>query len=383
MCRLILIFCVVLSLVEANSFDEERNKILFEKLHAQNQRLWTFINNKKTSENQDSFSFIRPSSIQISHAGRYKSSRKPSVATNQNPVETVENDSTVAMSNPRVKYPDYLKEDPADKDLDFEDVLNTQNPHRPKGWQSSDLEDEKKHATQAPESETKSSGKVLYKSSNLRTGPKSSIGNSSKQKAISKPNALQRAWNSLTHIAKSMGRPKPLSKRAERRNFKVWSFQIGLRNLINNDSDGFKHDAEVYHQLGYRIDDRQKIFVERKSVTMTGNGFGKVTRTGLGYQHYLKSVNEKSDYYPYFSLFYDHWKGNFDNFNGVSLVNNKSSRDILTTRLGVEVPLTSTTNLDLYWERGKKFLDYTDVLGSKIEIHARNNLYGMGLSHSF
>ena len=383
MCRLILIFFVVLSLVESNSFDEERNKILFEKLHAQNQRLWTFINSQKTFENKDSISFIRPSSIQVSHAGRYKSRQKLLVAADENPMEIVKNDPTITVSNTRGKYPDYLKEDPADADVNFEDVTNTQNPHRPKGWQSSDLEDEKKRATQAPKVETKSSGKVLYKSSHRPTGPKSSIDNSFKQKAVSKPNALQRAWNSLTHIAKSMGRPKPLSKRAERRNFKVWSFQIGLRNLINNDSDGFKHDAEVYHQLGYRIDDRQKIFVERKSVTMTGNGFGKVTRTGLGYQHYLKSVNEKSDYYPYFSLFYDHWKGNFDNFNGVSLVNNKSSRDVLTTRLGVEVPLTSTTNLDLYWERGKKFLDYTDVLGSKIEIHARNNLYGMGLSHSF
>ena len=150
MCRLILIFCVVVSLVEANAFDEERNKILFEKLHAQNQRLWTFINNKKISENKDSISFIRPSSIQISHAGRHKPSRKLSVATDENPVETVENDSTVAISKPRVKYPDYLKEDPADEDLNVEDVLNTQNPHRPKGWQSSDLEDEKKHATQAP-----------------------------------------------------------------------------------------------------------------------------------------------------------------------------------------------------------------------------------------
>ena len=187
----------------------------------------------------------------------------------------------------------------------------------------------------------------------------------------------------MVDVAKSMGRPKPLSKESQRRNFKIWSFQIGLRNLINNDSDGFRHDAEVYHQLGYRIDDRQKLFVERKGVTMTGDGFGKVTRTGIGYQHYLKSVNEESDFYPYFALFYDHWKGNFNNFNGVSVVNNKSSRDILTTRLGFELPLTNTTNLDVYWERGKKFLNFTDTLGTKIEVHARNNLYGMGLSHSF
>jgi len=356
--------------VEAESFETERNKALFEKLHSQNQMLWNFINRKKKNEELKSDKFIKPSELQISYVS-------PSVSNTSKPMK-VSKDKIVKKS-----FRDYLKYDPADEDLNPDSTGQFGQPSRPKGWQSDDQPGVSNSSQKSSSSESvelqKSTEKTAQQS--IKTPPeteKSSYKNPKK-----KPNALQRAWSSLVDVAKSMGRPKPLSKESQRRNFKIWSFQIGLRNLINNDSDGFRHDAEVYHQLGYRIDDRQKVFVERKSVTMTGDGFGKVTRTGIGYQHYLKSVNEESDFYPYFALFYDHWKGNFNNFNGVPIVNSKSSRDILTTRLGFELPLTNTTNLDVYWERGKKFLNFTDTLGTKIEVHARNNLYGMGLSHSF
>ncbi len=373
--KIVLLLALFSSQVNAESFEDARNKILFEKLHSQNQKLWTFINRKKKKEDENKVKFSSPTELQISYA-------KPK-AINQKSIDSGIQQSSLIVSKDTKSYPNYLVSDPADDDLNYGNEVDVTNPPRPKGWQSGDDIQDDVSSSSSPTVKLTDSQELSNKNQYPIIGNEGSVENSSKQKLDTKPNALQRAWNSLVNVAKSMARPKPLTRDSQRRNFKEWSFQIGLRNLINNDSDGFRHDAEVYHQLGYRIDDRQKILVERKSVTMTGDGFGKVTRTGVGYQHYLKSVNEISDYYPYFTLFYDHWKGTFDNFNGVPTVNSKSSRDILTTRLGIEVPLTNTTNLDFYWERGKKFLNYTDVLGTKIEIHARNNLYGMGLSHSF
>tara|TARA_Y100000589_G_C27172441_1_gene637292 strand:- start:272 stop:1420 length:1149 start_codon:yes stop_codon:yes gene_type:complete len=381
--RVIILLISIFSVqVEVESFETERNKALFEKLHSQNQMLWNFISRKKKSEQSKSDKFIKPSELRISYVS-------PSVSNNSKPIKATNNSTikvTKGLSNNGIvkkSFRDYLKYDPADEDLNPDNTGQFGQSLRPKGWQSDDQFDVNnsslKSSTNAPVESQKSTEKITIQSKKILPGAEKSSYKNPKRRS----NALQRAWDSLVNVAKSMGRPKPLSKESQRRNFKIWSFQIGLRNLINNDSDGFRHDAEVYHQLGYRIDDRQKLFVERKGVTMTGDGFGKVTRTGIGYQHYLKSVNEESDFYPYFALFYDHWKGNFNNFNGVPVVNNKSSRDILTTRLGFELPLTNTTNLDVYWERGKKFLNFTDTLGTKIEVHARNNLYGMGLSHSF
>lgn len=379
MYKLFLIFYLVLFQIEVESFEDERNKVLFEKLYAQNQRLWTFVNNKKKIESKNQTEYIRPSAIKISHLSRGKVEKKSSSKTNDDPPVNLAPTGSIKAAPKSIKsYPDYLVSDPADDDLQVDSSEQLGNLPRPKGWQADDEIGEESSTIRDLKGSPEESPKLV---NNIEKPLP--IDNSSKQKVSSKYNALQRAWNSLINVTKSIGRPKPLTKESQRRNFKLWSFQIGLRNLINNDSDGFKHDAEVFHQLGYRLDDRQKVFVEHKSVTMTGDGFGKVTRTGVGYQHYLKSVNEVSDYYPYFALFYDHWKGNFDNFQGIPTSNNKSSRDVLTTRLGIEVPLTNTTNLDFYWERGKKFLDFTDTRGSKIEIHARNNLYGMGLSHSF
>ncbi len=383
--RAITLLLIIFSVqIKAESLEDQRNQVLFEKLHSQNQKLWSFINSKKKNETENKMFFTRPSELKIAHL-KPNVSNKLNTSTQKGSSDTLQ-DSKVLQDKTSLKkqFPNYLIKDPADDDLLSDDTGQFDQPLRPKGWQSDDQPDVKNKSSESSSKKFNNSTEITKNELNppLKVVLPKVVSTPNKE-LNKKPNALQRAWTSLMSVAKSIGRPQPLSKATQRRNFKTWSFQIGLRNLINNDSDGFRHDAEVYHQLGYRIDDRQKIFVERKTVTMTGEGFGKVARTGVGYQHYLKSVNEESDFYPYFALFYDHWKGNFDNFNGVPIVNGKNSRDILTTRLGLELPLTNTTNLDIYWERGKKFLNFTDALGTKIEIHARNNLYGMGLSHSF
>lgn len=382
MCRLILVFLTTSHLI-ANQTNETRNNLLFEKLYSQNKRLWSFISEAQKSENQQTRIIAKPDDLRVEQP--VKSIGQKKVDDWETVAKVSGNSGKKNPTNPNIA--DYLSKDPADGDLELESTPEFGQLLRTKGLKTqSDNVDQniyvptrRKRKSFHRENEPQGNDKKL-KPKYLETE------SSSRAEAVEKdngPNALQKAWNSVVRAAKSVGQPKSLNKGSKRRNFKVWSFQIGLRNLVNNDSDGFKHDAEIYHQLGYRLNDRQKLFAEYKSVTMTGDGFGKVSRTGVGYQHYLKSVNEVGSFYPYFAFFYDHWVGNFESFKGVSLLDGKDSKSVFTTRLGVEYPLTDTTNLDLYWERGKKFLSFTDSLGNEIEVHSRSNLYGMGLSHAF
>ena len=80
---LILLLLMFSVQVEAESFETERNKALFEKLHSQNQMLWNFINRKKKNEELKSHKFIKPSELQISYVGPTVSNNsKPMKATN-------------------------------------------------------------------------------------------------------------------------------------------------------------------------------------------------------------------------------------------------------------------------------------------------------------
>ena len=63
-----LLFLLFLVQFQAKSFEDERNMILFEKLHSQNQKLWKFIKDKKKKEAAYTDKFIQPSMLQISHA---------------------------------------------------------------------------------------------------------------------------------------------------------------------------------------------------------------------------------------------------------------------------------------------------------------------------
>lgn len=374
--------CVVnVSPVISSSADDLRNKVLFEKLYSQNKRLWSFISQAQNNESKSLPELRDPVALPVQPFV----SNSTSFDVESSPNESSEQLSSSVPVSP-TKIADYLVTDPADHDLD--QTSSYGRSLRIKGASSNES------AGDILEPQDNSRGKSKYTDTEMNTpssGHESAFNNSSsvitnQDQNASKPagpNALQSAWNSVMHAVSTIGQPKTLSKRATRRNFKVWSFQIGLRNIVNNDSDGFKHDAEIYHQLGYRLNDKQKIFVEHKNVTLTGDGFGKISRTGLGYQHHLKSVNEESRFYPYFAFFYDHWMGNFESFRGVPVVEGKDSKAVFTTRLGVEFPLTDTTNLDVYWERGKKALHFVDAMGTKVELQSRSNLYGMGLSHSF
>lgn len=379
-----LVVVLTASHLSANQTDETRNNLLFEKLYSQNKRLWSFITETQKSESRQTAVTVKPDELRVKQLAKVNHSKKVDNPEDNVKVAQLTRNKQSADSD----IADYLSNDPADSDLELEEVPEYGQYLKTKGIDAQyQLDTQKIHVahknkSKSPNRKTKYKTKIEKVNSTILE-----TKNSSEPEIVHEPkngpNALQRAWNSAVKAAKSIGQPKPLEKKSKRRNFKLWSFQIGLRNLVNNDSDGFKHDAEIYHQLGYRLNDRQKLFAEYKNVTMTGDGFGKVSRTGVGYQHYLKSVNEVASFYPYFAFFYDHWVGNFESFKGVSLLDGKDSKSVFTTRLGVEYPLTDTTNLDLYWERGKKFLSFTDSLGNEIEVHSRSNLYGMGLSHAF
>ena len=68
MYRKAVLFLIFLFQLEAQSYEDERNKILFEKLHTQNQKLWNFIGAKKKKEIAKSEKLIEPSELLISHA---------------------------------------------------------------------------------------------------------------------------------------------------------------------------------------------------------------------------------------------------------------------------------------------------------------------------
>ena len=180
--------------------------------------------------------------------------------------------------------------------------------------------------------------------------------------------------------AKKAPQPK---KRTVVPSMKMWNFELGVRNLSNNSADGFQHDHEIFHKLSRRIRSRHRAFIESKSVYFRGDGSGTFSRLGFGFQQFLKKFQDQPRWNPYVAAIVDHWRGDMEIYKGIPLVKKKDSKDVYTTRLGAEYNLSNSSNLDIFVEHGRNHLDFIDANGTTIELHARSNLYGLGILHEF
>ncbi len=181
--------------------------------------------------------------------------------------------------------------------------------------------------------------------------------------------------------------PPPRSLRGQRptvgKHYKLWDFALGVRNVTDNNPDGFRHDTEIYHRISRKLPSRHKVFLEYKTVALKGEGAGFFTKTSIGFQQFLKRLDSGALYNPYLAFVLDHWAGDLETYQGVAITKKKASTDHFTTRFGVEYSLTDTTNLDFFFEDGGGHLDFVNANGSTIEVHSREKLYGFGLNHEF
>jgi hypothetical protein len=181
--------------------------------------------------------------------------------------------------------------------------------------------------------------------------------------------------------------PPPRSHRVHRastgKRYKLWDFSIGVRNVTDNNPDGFRHDTEIYHRISRKLPSRHKVFLEYKTVALKGEGAGFFTKTSIGFQQFYKRLDSGALYNPYLAFILDHWTGDLETYQGIAIAKKKASTDHFTTRFGFEYSLTKATNLDFFFEDGGGHLDFVDANGSTIEVHARNKLYGFGILHDF
>jgi hypothetical protein len=195
-------------------------------------------------------------------------------------------------------------------------------------------------------------------------------------KDSSSSGSTRRSTRNLTDREKPQSSPAP-------KKMKLWSFELGVRNLANNSADGFQHDHEIFHKLSRRIRSRHRVFVESKSVYFRGDGSGTFSRLGFGFQQFLKKFQDKARWNPYVAAMIDHWRGDMEIYKGIQLAKKKDSKDVYTTRIGAEYNLSDSSNLDIFVEHGRNHLDFIDTNGTTIQLHARSNLYGFGILHEF
>jgi len=158
------LFLLFLVQFQAKSFEDERNMILFEKLHSQNQQLWKFIKNRKKKEAAHTDKFIQPSVLQISHAGYQNSDFSTFQQIRKKSTDSSNYKFSKKKSKIKRSYPDYLKSDPADDDLNLDKTEKTDNPFRPKGWQLSDELDQKLKVSSSSTKKSSESPKLIKKS---------------------------------------------------------------------------------------------------------------------------------------------------------------------------------------------------------------------------
>lgn len=262
-----------------------------------------------------------------------------------------------------------------------------------KGYEHQSLPvSEEKTAKQEPSASTlfNLEGSDIYAARHQRkirnSGPTNTVSNSLAQSRRARRMSRKQSRN---HNQESQGKSEIDNKHPGMRNgrpvkpLKIWNFELGVRNFANNSADGFEHDHEIFHKLSYRIRGQQRVFVEHKSIYFKGDGFGTFSRVGFGFQHFFRKFYDQPRWNPYIAALYDHWRGEMESYRGVPIVQKLDSKDIYTTRLGAEYALSDSSFLDFFIERGRNHLDFVDANGTTVELHARSNLYGLGILHHF